>query len=45
MFDTAQTKAIARYLEHRAKTADIEPIRRSAQQALDNYWLARARAT
>jgi hypothetical protein len=45
MFDAAQAKAIAQYLEHRAKTADIEPIRRSAQQALDNYWLARARAT
>jgi hypothetical protein len=45
VFDTAQAKAIARYLEHRAKTADIDPIRRSARQALDNYWLGRARST
>lgn len=41
VFDAAQREAIARYLEHRERVADIEPERRAAREALDNYWRAR----
>ena len=38
IFDKAQREVIARYLEHRERIADIEPERRAAREALDNYW-------
>ncbi len=43
MFDAIQARMIASYLQHRADSADIEaPERRSAREALDNYWLRRS---
>ncbi|HKR09414.1 MAG TPA: DUF6714 family protein [Gemmatimonadaceae bacterium] len=42
IFDKAQREVIARYLEYRERVADIEPDRRAAREALDNYWRARA---
>jgi hypothetical protein len=41
VFDAAQAEAIVRYLAHKIDVAEIEPERRSARQALDNYWLRR----
>jgi len=41
IFDPAQASAIVGYLQHKIDVADIEPERRSARQALDNYWLRR----
>jgi len=41
IFDAAQAAAIVRYLEHKIDVADLELERRSARQALDNYWLRR----
>jgi hypothetical protein len=40
IFDSAQREVIAKYLEHRESVADIEPERRAAREALDNYWRA-----
>jgi hypothetical protein len=41
IFDAAQAAAIVRYLEHKIDVAELELERRSARQALDNYWLRR----
>lgn len=41
IFDPAQAAAIVGYLRHKIESADIEPERRRAQDALDNYWLSR----
>jgi hypothetical protein len=42
IFDAAQAAAIVRYLEHKIDVAELELERRSARQALDNYWLRRS---
>jgi hypothetical protein len=42
IFDAAQAAAIVRYLEHKIEVAELELERRSARQALDNYWLRRS---
>jgi hypothetical protein len=41
IFDAAQAAAIVRYLEHKIDVTELELERRSARQALDNYWLRR----
>ena len=39
IFDAAQAAAIARYLQHKVDSAEVDLERRVAREALDNYWL------
>jgi hypothetical protein len=41
VFDQSQAAAIVRFIEHKIDAAEFEHERRSARQALDNYWLRR----